>query len=65
MNIVGISCGRKDAIEKVTGEAKFTVDLVVGDMLEGKILRSPYLGVMDGTHPILFESGFIGTGALS
>ncbi len=42
MNIVGISCGRKDAIEKVTGEAKFTVDLVVGDMLEGKILRSPY-----------------------
>jgi CO/xanthine dehydrogenase Mo-binding subunit len=26
----------------VTGQAKFTVDLVVGDMLEGKVLRSPY-----------------------
>lgn len=40
-NSVGTSARRIDAIEKVTGQAKFTGDLSFPHMLEGKILRSP------------------------
>ena len=39
---VGQSVARVDGIEKVTGKAKFTGDLVIPGMLHGKILRSPY-----------------------
>lgn len=39
---VGKSVPRVDGIEKVTGQAKYTGDLVVPGMLHGKILRSPY-----------------------
>ncbi|MGH7846403.1 MAG: xanthine dehydrogenase family protein molybdopterin-binding subunit, partial [Candidatus Binatia bacterium] len=39
---VGQSVARVDGVEKVTGKAKFTGDLVVAGMLHGKILRSPY-----------------------
>ncbi|MCB9162338.1 MAG: molybdopterin-dependent oxidoreductase [Caldilineaceae bacterium] len=37
-----LSAPRVDALEKVTGEAKYTVDTLLGGQLEGKILRSPH-----------------------
>jgi CO/xanthine dehydrogenase Mo-binding subunit len=39
---VGQNVPRVDGVEKVTGKAKFTGDLVIPGMLHGKILRSPY-----------------------
>ncbi|MCH7569346.1 MAG: molybdopterin-dependent oxidoreductase [Deltaproteobacteria bacterium] len=39
---VGQSIPRVDGVDKVTGKAKFTGDLVIPGMLFGKILRSPY-----------------------
>ena len=39
---VGQNIPRVDGVEKVTGKAKFTGDLVIPGMLFGKILRSPY-----------------------
>ncbi|HEY2988058.1 MAG TPA: xanthine dehydrogenase family protein molybdopterin-binding subunit [Candidatus Binatia bacterium] len=42
LRYVGQSIARVDGVEKVTGKAKFTGDLVVPGMLHGKILRSPY-----------------------
>jgi CO/xanthine dehydrogenase Mo-binding subunit len=39
---VGRNVARVDGIDKVTGKAKFTGDLIVPGMLYGKILRSPY-----------------------
>lgn len=39
---IGKSLPRKDAIEIVTGRAKFIVDLKIPNMLYGKVLRSPY-----------------------
>lgn len=39
--IVGTSVRRVDAVEKVTGRAKYAGDLLVPGMLYGKILRSP------------------------
>jgi CO/xanthine dehydrogenase Mo-binding subunit len=39
---VGHNVPRVDGIDKVTGKAKFTGDLVILGMLYGKILRSPY-----------------------
>ena len=40
--IVGTSVPRVDALEKVTGKAKYTGDIVLPGMLHGKILRSPH-----------------------
>ena len=40
--VVGQSVARVDAIDKVTGSAKFVGDIVVPGMLCGQILRSPY-----------------------
>src|SRR5689334_3785520 len=42
MKIIGTAAPRVDGVEKVTGRAKYTGDLSVPDMLEGKFLRSPY-----------------------
>lgn len=42
LKFVGQNVPRVDGIEKVTGRAKFTGDLVIPGMLHGKILRSPY-----------------------
>ncbi len=42
MDVVGQSIARRDALWKVTGEARFTGDVVLPNMLHGKILRSPY-----------------------
>lgn len=39
---VGRSVPRVDARLKVTGKARFTVDMVLPGMLRGKLLRSPY-----------------------
>jgi CO/xanthine dehydrogenase Mo-binding subunit len=39
--IVGAKTTRVDAIEKVTGQAKFTGDLTIAGLLEAKVLRSP------------------------
>jgi CO/xanthine dehydrogenase Mo-binding subunit len=39
---VGQNVRRVDGIDKVTGKAKFTGDLVIPGMLHGKILRSLY-----------------------
>ena len=42
MSIVGSRASRVDGVEKVTGQAKFTGDLDLPGLLEGKVLRSPY-----------------------
>ncbi|HEY3302065.1 MAG TPA: xanthine dehydrogenase family protein molybdopterin-binding subunit [Candidatus Binatia bacterium] len=42
LKYVGQSVARVDGVEKVTGRAKFTGDLVIPGMLHGKILRSPF-----------------------
>ena len=41
-SIVGRSVPRVDGVDKVTGRAKYTGDLTVPGMIEGKFLRSPY-----------------------
>ncbi|HEX7229444.1 MAG TPA: hypothetical protein VF452_03550, partial [Candidatus Binatia bacterium] len=41
-SIVGQSIPRVDGVDKVTGRAKYTGDLLVPGMVEGKFLRSPY-----------------------
>jgi 4-hydroxybenzoyl-CoA reductase subunit alpha len=41
-NVVGKPIPRVDGSPKATGEAKFTVDIVLPGILHGKILRSPY-----------------------
>ncbi|HWP35476.1 MAG TPA: molybdopterin cofactor-binding domain-containing protein [Thermodesulfobacteriota bacterium] len=40
--VVGQPVDRIDGVEKVTGRARFTGDLVLPGMLEGRVLRSPY-----------------------
>ncbi len=40
LKIIGHEYTRKEAVEKVTGQAKFTGDVRLQDMLYGKILRS-------------------------
>lgn len=40
--IIGDSVRRLDAVEKVTGKAKYADDFFERDMLVGKVLRSPY-----------------------
>ncbi|MBW2609963.1 MAG: molybdopterin-dependent oxidoreductase [Deltaproteobacteria bacterium] len=42
LSVVGKSVTRFDAVDKVTGKAKYGIDLKVEGMLYGKILRSPY-----------------------
>ena len=39
---VGAATPRIDGVEKVTGAAKFTGDLTFADLLEAKVLRSPF-----------------------
>ncbi|MGH7844342.1 MAG: xanthine dehydrogenase family protein molybdopterin-binding subunit, partial [Candidatus Binatia bacterium] len=41
MHYIGQNVPRVDAIEKVTGKAKYTGDLSIAGMLHGKILRGP------------------------
>lgn len=41
-DVDAVSYPRVDALEKVTGEAKYTVDIELKGQLEGKILRSIY-----------------------
>jgi CO/xanthine dehydrogenase Mo-binding subunit len=40
--IVGSSVPRVDGVDKVTGKAKYSGDLQIPGMIEGKFLRSPY-----------------------
>src|SRR5262245_55903609 len=40
--IVGTSVPRIDAVEKVTGRARYVTDLEVPGMLHARLLRSPY-----------------------
>ncbi len=42
LSVVGKSVPRIDAIDKVTGRAKYGIDLKMGGMLYAKMLRSPY-----------------------
>ena len=42
LRVVGTSAPRVDAIEKVTGRARYAGDIVLPGMLHGKILRSPH-----------------------
>ncbi len=42
LSVVGKSVQRIDAVDKVTGQAKYCIDLKVDDMLYAKLLRSPY-----------------------
>ncbi len=42
MKIIGTAAPRVDGIDKVTGRAKYTGDMIVPGMVEGKFLRSPY-----------------------
>ncbi len=41
-SVVGKRLPRVDALEKVTGEAVFSVDVSLPNMIHGKVLRSPY-----------------------
>jgi CO/xanthine dehydrogenase Mo-binding subunit len=41
-SVVGKSVPRLDALEKVTGKAKYSVDMKFPGMLYGKVLRSPH-----------------------
>jgi CO/xanthine dehydrogenase Mo-binding subunit len=41
-NSVGLRANRIDGIEKVTGQAKFTGDIALPELLEAKVLRSAY-----------------------
>ncbi len=40
--VVGTNAPRVDGVEKVTGRAKFTGDLNLPELLEAKVLRSPF-----------------------
>ena len=42
LNTIGNSTPRVDAVERVTGEAKFTRDYKLPGMLYAKVLRSPH-----------------------
>lgn len=42
LTVVGIPLNRKDGIEKVTGQAKYSSDLQMPGMLYGKVLHCPY-----------------------
>ena len=42
LSTIGNSTNRIDAVERVTGEAKFTRDWKLPGMLYGRVLRSPY-----------------------
>jgi CO/xanthine dehydrogenase Mo-binding subunit len=42
LQIIGTSVHRVDGVDKVTGAAKYTGDIVVPGMAEGAFLRSPY-----------------------
>ena len=42
LSFIGKSVPRKDGVEKATGRALYTLDMVLPGMLWGKILRSPY-----------------------
>lgn len=42
LTVVGKSLNRRDAVEKVTGKAKYSGDLNLPNMLYGKILHCPY-----------------------
>ena len=39
---VGNPYGRVDGVEKVTGQAKYTGDISLPGLLEGRVLRSPF-----------------------
>ena len=41
-SVIGTSVQRVDGAEKVTGKARYTGDLVLPGVIEGKFLRSPY-----------------------
>ncbi|HLA28755.1 MAG TPA: molybdopterin cofactor-binding domain-containing protein [Syntrophales bacterium] len=41
-SVIGKSLPRVDAVVKVTGDAKYTADMMLPGMLYGKILRSPH-----------------------
>ena len=40
--VVGRSINRRDALEKVTGQAEYSSDMTLPGMLHAKILRSPH-----------------------
>jgi len=42
LSTIGNSTNRIDAVERVTGEAKFTRDWKLPGMLYGRVLRSPF-----------------------
>lgn len=42
MKVIGTAVPRVDGVDKVTGRAKYTGDMTVPGMLEGRFLRSPY-----------------------
>ena len=41
-SVIGQRVHNVDGTEKVTGSAKYTFDVVLPNMLYGKVLRSPY-----------------------
>jgi len=42
LKIIGTPVRRVDGVDKVTGQAKYTGDILIPGMVEGKFLRSPY-----------------------
>ena len=41
-SVIGKPLPRVDGLKKLSGQAKYTVDIVLPDMLYAKILRSPH-----------------------
>jgi len=50
LKIVGESVSRVDALEKVTGKAKYAIDFKIPHMLCGKLVRSPYPHAKNSDH---------------
>jgi len=79
-SVVGKRLPRVDALEKVTGEAVFSVDVSLPNMIHGKVLRSPHAHAsvvrldvtkartLDGVMAVVIASdvpGYINRGELS
>ena len=44
---IGTSPVRPDGIDKVTGRAQFGADMILPNMIHGKVLRSPHAHVQN------------------
>jgi len=60
--VVGIPTPRVEGKDKVTGRAKYTVDVTLPGMLWGKVLRSPRVRIPPGEPNV--DSALVGSRSL-